>query len=462
MIKMPPKDIEKSARYEWQFARSLNEARNRIDLTSPPGKMLDKIITPLFKKYGFYDNQRLLTDMDMYNVSDKEISFFKDNTTEEMLRKLSIDLSEYSNLSHNNVLPIEEKSQLTNAYTRAINSLQSVKKKLVSEKYTSGNTAWDIFGVLSHVTKFYNLLTAALQTTREHQQTENRHIAEHLQKLLYHRPKKIEQNIKETAKKFNIAEYQVTESFKKIIGESPKDYVEILLKEGLGDYMHHKAGEIKNKAVSKFGVGQAKTIAQAKLDNTKAMDTMLSKWSKTVLGKKEAATPQALEAFLTNQFKVDPTVIQNTLKKYKKNLIKENTSKTILEASYLPQAELRNFFLDIVNAQRALSATPTKKPVVKKQPVAPQIQPVTAAPVAPSVPAPQVPTSPNTQASQQSAPQNQPTNTAPTGQTSIGDVTKTLNALPANLRAKAILQALPSLSDEQIKQVLTGLVSKKP
>ena len=48
--------IKKIAEYDLKFAAQLERARNLLDLTTEPGKKLDNFLTPIYKKYGYYNN----------------------------------------------------------------------------------------------------------------------------------------------------------------------------------------------------------------------------------------------------------------------------------------------------------------------------------------------------------------------------------------------------------------------
>jgi len=446
-----PNNIEKKTQYEWKFARQLNESRRRIDLNSPVGKALDKLVYPLYKKYGFYDSARLLVDMDLTQVSNKELAAFNE-PEQKLMQQIGIDVEYYNNLSN---LSVQDSSNLSTAYVRATGSLRDVRRNF-NHRHSSGNYAWNTYGLLYWVVEFNNMLEKIKNEQYESIKGKKKEITENLQKLIYHSPKKTDRHIEEVANNFNTHRYYVIESFKEIIGHTPKEYTELLVNEALGDYAKFKGGQLKNKLVGKFGLGQAKTIAKAKVKAGEEMNSVLTRWNQTTLGNPKAATPQALRGFLINTLKVNPAVITAVMKKYKNKLIKENIS---LKEDYLPQGSLRGFFLDIINAQRA-EALKTPRKVVAKN-VAPS--PAAAVPlsnkpfVQPAGVTQTAPQGPNVQ-TMQTTPNVQPTQKPAS---SVGDVENALKSLPGNLRAQAILQALPSLSDDQIKQVLNSLIGKK-
>lgn len=450
---MSPKDIEKTAQQEWKFARSLNEARRRIDPTSPVGKALDKILYPLYKKYGFYDSSRLMTDADFSNVSDKDVAFFNQKE-QKIMSDLGIDVDYYNNLTN---LPHNVSSDLATAYVRATGALRDVRRKLVSEKHSSGNMAWDIYGILHWVVDFSNMLNKIKHERHESIKHKKAEIVEHLQKLIYHTPKKLDTNIDTTAKDFEIDRYYVIESFKEIIGQTPKEYVELLMNEALGDYVKFHGRQLANKVIGKVAGGQTKTIAQAKVKAGQDMNTLLTKWNQTVLGNPKAATPAALRAFLLNTVKADPAVITAVMKKYRTKLMKESKS---LKEDYLPQGQLRNFFLDLINTQRAAALkTPRKQVATNVAPSPAKAIPLPNTPfVQPAGATKGVAAQPMSQPMAQPIVHQKP---AAKPAPAVGDVEATLQTLPTNLRAQAILQALPTLSDEQIKQILNGLITKK-
>ena len=473
---MPSKDIERKTQDEWKFTRSLNEARKRIDLNTHAGKVLDKALYPLYKKYGYYDSRVKMTGMNMTKASNADVAFFNQDN-EKMLSDLGINMNFYKDIA------LDGHSKFTEAYIRASEALREVKKKLTFEKYNSGNYAWDIYGILHWVTDFANMLNQVETEKHESIQRKKKEITESLQRLIYHAPKKTSEHVEIIAKNYNTHRDYVIESFKENVGQTPMEYTELLLNEALGDYVKYKGTKLGQQIKSKLGTGQSKAIAKAKLKNMEAMNTMLTGWNERVLGNPKAATPALLRAYLLNTLKTEPHVVDDIINKFfkDKKFLNVKTDKPVgrktteskeqvKEASprkkmdlekdvYLPQNQLRDFFLDVVAANRIaqmggsgkVATNVAPKAAAVTLPAKPFTQPIGATTAATPT-TPQTPTAP---VQSQPAPAPQKAHTP-------ADVASIVKTLPANQRAKAILDALPSLSDDEVKQILSGLVARKP
>lgn len=292
----------------------------------------------------------------------------------------------------------------------------------------------------------------------------NKAISEMLSGKIYSKPKKVNACVKETSAHFGLDEQKIIEAFNNHNKFTPQEFATAILEEGLGDYLQYKGQQIANNIVGKYGVGQSKVIANAKNKTLGDANTILSKWNEISQGNQTAATPQAIQTFLISQFKVNPKVAADAVKKYKPQfaLTPASLKKASQNAngifattqpnktsvnSFLPPNNLRNLFKDVVTSQRALVLKPAK-PVSSTTAVKPSA--TTTQPTTPTTPTAATQTKP-AQAGKTSA-------TASTAD----QFAQMIDSLPANQRAQAILKALPSLSDADIKAVLNGLVAKKP
>jgi hypothetical protein len=301
-------------------------------------------------------------------------------------------------------------------------------------------------------------------------------ISEMLSGKLYSTPKKLSKCVKETSEHFGVDEDQIIETFTSYNKFTPQEFADAIIDEGLGDYLQYKGQQIANNIVGKYGIGQSKVIANAKNKTLGDANTVLSKWNEITQGNQAAATGPALQAFLTGQFKMDPKVAAQTVKKYKpKFLITPQSLKKVAQnaagqqptaastpkssvGAFLPPNALRSFFGDAITAQRQLVLKPNK-PVSSTTPSKPKA--TTTIPTQPvQATQPVQPKTANTGVAQP-AQATQPA-AQTTGKATADQFSQMINSLPANQRAQAILQALPALSDSDIKAVLNGLVSKKP
>lgn len=422
-----PVSIDEIRKASEEFNKLLDMARNRLDLNTEVGQTIDKIITPIYRKYGYLDTRAGMINIHLEHINPNDVEIFS-KTPEEILNIFGInkeDAFRAGDIDFN----------IIHRYTQITEELKKLSKLFLGDiAYGVSKEAWHVYGILAHISNLAKMINDVNHTKTSETFEKQKEIAETLQKELYYKRKDITESIKIVAEKYNMSAENIIAAFKNILGATPEEYSEAIINEAFGDYVQSKFSQFGNKVASKLG-GQTSVIAQAKLDAQRGAEVLLRDWNMTTLGKQVAATPVALTSYLVNNRHLAQTLAAKVVKKYKPSFVKTGTS------SYLPAKFLRNFFYDIIYADKTKTLVPEK--------------PVT--PAGARTTAPKQPAGNPTQATPNTPP---PTASVKTQAMDADSIRNAIEKLPANQRVSAILGSLPSLSDDDIKKILTALVTK--
>lgn len=457
--------------YDQKINKQLDAARNLIDLNTVSGKNIDQMLSPLYREYGFLDGSASILDISPGDVPDEKCPL-QNMKVDDALQKIGIDVAWLHAQQKNEHLTHAQSKQIHDIvvmYLKAKNILQHVIKTFGPIRYnSSGHQAHKLFLPLHWITDLEKAINGAKQMINNESQEFNKQLVEAVKEKIYKNPKDLT-GLDRVAERFGVDVDTMRKAFVENVGETPSVYAQMILDEGVGDYLKHAAANVKNKVMSKVGVGQSKVAAQSKLHTQKGMDAILTKWTTITQGAKTSATPVALKSFLTSQLKMSPEAVDSVIKKYKKSFVKgvgESTS-TVLEA-YLPKNLLRDFFRDAINAQRMTALRPTAQNPAPNKPVAkPATQPVAPTPVATpaqATAAVKPAFTPKSQPAQApaSAPQQAPVQSTPVAKPTVDSFKQAITQLAPADRAAAITKALDTLTDDEIKQVLNTLLTRKP
>ena len=273
-------------------------------------------------------------------------------------------------------------------------------------------------------------------------------LVESIQDTIYCDPKNVDSIIRDYSKKFKISENDLMLQFVKEVGVPIREYASMILDEGLGDYINYKAGKAANTVRAKYGWGDTRRAANANKAVYDDSETILTGWNIASLGKKEEATSQKIKTFLMNRIQAQPQLIDPILRKYANApdaLVTTNSTGKNgkpVKIQYFKPGVLRNIFVDVVKSIKQLDIN--RKPVKNNQKPNTKNQPV------------------NLQQTNMNQKHVQPNQQATPTPAPAPNFAQTIQSLPQNQRAAAVLQALPSLSNDDIRTILTALTTKKP
>jgi len=475
---------DESIKHDQEFTKQFNECRKRLYLNTEVGKELDRWFSPMFKKYGYLD--RKLVKLDSNTVPDYIKPYFltQNDSVNGTLGRTGLDIRFYNKMTENkkelSAPLISDLLKLQHLYDKAHLAIVDCKKHF-SVGFI-GDIMWDLYGSLAWISKFDIALEEFKQKYLQEKNVYNESLIENIKYKTLKNPRI--NHLLEISENTNISKEYIKEMFIKIVGIDYNEYRKTVIEEGFNDFISSKLNSLSNQTIGKIGFGQSKNVANAKLNNAKAAETILTHWYNITQGKKDSATPKALKNFLINQIHVEPEIVNDILKKYNDDFklttqeylnsrkrnpklsLNDNLGESIINESYLPNNLLRKFFNDIVYAERSSVLRDTNKKPQSIVAPAPQTDNTTK----------QVtnytPSQPEKQETNFKPIDSTPTSTpAPVAQAiptinskskiNPDDFKNAINNLPPNERAQAIIKSLPSLTDDEIRQVLTSLTTKK-